>query len=144
MTTRTSEIVWRLRLKAAPRSVFALLTTDEGRASFWAERTVQEGDAITFRFPSGEVLASRILELAPPHRFSLTYFDATTVTFELEPAGEGTDLRLHEANVPAATEAENRAGWVSVLLNLKARADHGIDLRNHDPECTWSKGYVDN
>lgn len=144
MTTKTSEIVWRLRLKAAPRAVFALLTTDEGRASFWAERTVQEGAAITFRFPNGEVLASRVLELEPPRRFSLTYFDGATVTFELEPAGAGTDLRLHEASVPAANEAGNRAGWVSVLLNLKARADHGIDLRNHDPECAWSKGYVDN
>jgi hypothetical protein len=36
------------------------------------------------------------------------------------------------------------AGWVSVLLALKAAADFGIDLRNHDPARTWNKGYVDN
>jgi hypothetical protein len=36
------------------------------------------------------------------------------------------------------------AGWVSVLLALKAAVDFGVDLRNHDPERTWSTGFVDN
>jgi hypothetical protein len=36
------------------------------------------------------------------------------------------------------------AGWVSVLLGLKAAADHGVDLRNHDAARTWSQGYCDN
>jgi uncharacterized protein YndB with AHSA1/START domain len=139
-----TEIVWRLRFRAAPEVVFDLLATDEGRGSFWAEGTEQEGDRVRFRFPNGETLESRVLESIRPTRFSLTYFGGSTVSFELRPAGSGTDLCLREANVPAAEHEENRAGWVSVLLTLKARADHGVDLRNHDPERTWSAGYVDN
>lgn len=33
---------------------------------------------------------------------------------------------------------------VSVLLALKAAADFGVDLRNHDRERTWRKGYAHN
>lgn len=137
-------IVWRLSLRAAPEVVFDLLATDEGRGSFWAEGAEQEGDRIRFRFPNGETLESRVLESTRPTRFSLTYFGGSTVTFELRTAGSGTDLCMREENVPAGEREENRAGWVSVLLTLKARADHGVDLRNHDPERTWSEGYVDN
>jgi len=36
------------------------------------------------------------------------------------------------------------AGWVSVLMALKAAVDHGVDLRNHDPQRTWDQGYADN
>jgi hypothetical protein len=38
---------------------------------------------------------------------------------------------------------ENLAGWISVLLGLKAAADFRIDLRNHRPGCTWESGFVD-
>ena len=138
------EIVWRLRLSAPPREVFELLATDPGRAAFWAERSVQDGDRLTLHFPGGEVLESRILESREPRRFALTYFGGSRVTFDLRSAGSGTDLRLRETDLPAGGVEENRAGWVSVLLNLKARADHGVDLRNHDASVTWARGYVDN
>lgn len=36
------------------------------------------------------------------------------------------------------------AGWVSVLLALKAAVDFSVDLRNHDPGRTWDQGYADN
>ena len=55
----------------------------------------------------------------------------------------GTDLLLTERGVPAESRVSNHAGWVSVLLALKAAVDHGIDLRNHDPLRTWDRGYVD-
>jgi hypothetical protein len=47
-------------------------------------------------------------------------------------------------DVPDEWHAEVNAGWVSVLLALKAAADHGVDLRNHDAARTWSQGYCDN
>lgn len=138
------DIVWHIRLQSAPHHVFALLTTDEGRGSFWAERTEEQEGVVLFHFPNGEVLRSRIIESLPPQRFSLTYFGESMVTFELEKAGDGTDLTLTESGVREDELSENRAGWVSVLLNLKARADFGVDLRNHDARLTWSDGYVDN
>lgn len=144
MTDKTADIVYRLRLKAAPEDVFNFLATDTGRSAFWAERTEQRGNEITFYFPNDETLLSRVLDSRPPRLFSVTYFNNSTVTFDLKEQAEGTILRLRETGVPDSDQCENRAGWVSVLLNLKARVDHGIDLRNHDPQYTWSDGYVDN
>ena len=53
MNKQPTEINCRIRLKATPDEVFSLLTTDDGRALFWAERTVQTGDRIVFYFPNG-------------------------------------------------------------------------------------------
>ena len=36
------------------------------------------------------------------------------------------------------------AGWVSVLLNLKAAINFGGDLRNHTRARTWIDGFIDN
>lgn len=144
LNDQPTEITCRICLKSTSEEVFSLLTTDDGRSLFWAERTVQEGNAIVFRFPNGDTLQSRVLETRPPRRFSLTYFNDSIVTFDLRDGTAGTDLRVQETELAVADVAENRAGWVSVLLNLKAQADHGIDLRNHDPERTWAQGYVDN
>lgn len=35
------------------------------------------------------------------------------------------------------------AGWVSVLMAMKAAVDHGVDPRNHDEERPWVRGYAD-
>lgn len=36
------------------------------------------------------------------------------------------------------------AGWVSVLMAMKAAVDFGIDLRNHDSDMAWAQGFADN
>lgn len=144
MIKEAHEIVYRLRLKAAPERVFAYLATDQGRGKFWAERTEQQQEDIVFHFSDGQKLSSRVLESSPSHRFSLTYFNGSIVTFDIQEEPSGTVLQLRETSLSASDERQNRAGWVSVLLNLKAHADHGIDLRNHHPQYTWSEGYVDN
>ena len=56
----------------------------------------------------------------------------------------GTDLTLTDEGVPEADHAEVLAGWVSVLMALKAAVDFGVDLRNHDPARSWDQGYADN
>lgn len=138
------EIAWSIHLNVPREEVFDFLATDRGRALFWAERTEQSGDSIAFSFPNGQIIDSRVIECAPPRRFALTYFNSSVVTFELAEAGGGTDLHLRETDVAPEDLEENRAGWVSVLLNLKALAEHGVDLRNHDPRRTWDQGFVDN
>ena len=55
-----------------------------------------------------------------------------------------TDLTLTDEGIAAEDWAEVHAGWVSVLLALKAVADFGVDLRNHDAERSWDKGYANN
>jgi uncharacterized protein YndB with AHSA1/START domain len=132
-------IRWRLHLAAAPAQVFALLATDEGRARFWAESAVERGGAIGFRFPNGQEWTGRVLD-ASEGVFAVDYF-GSPARFELVPDGTGgTDLTLTHGD----DHPDTRPGWVSVLLALKAAADFGADLRNHDPGRTWDQGFVDN
>ena len=75
----------------------------------------------------------------------MSYFDRSQLTFELTDTGPGTHVKLTESGFTGEEHyQENRAGWVSVLLALKACADYGIDLRNHDPDRNWAHGYPDN
>lgn len=137
-------IRWRIHLRSAPEDVYALLATDAGRARFWARRAEATHDGIRFEFGNGQRLDSRVLEQRPPSRFVLIYFAGSRVSFDLAPGADGgTDLELREEGVPETERLENLAGWVSVLLALKAAADFGIDLRNDDPAKRWENGYVD-
>lgn len=134
-----SEIRWRLHLASPPESVWELLATDAGRARFWAEETRELDGEVEFRFPNGLTWRGQVHSRERPARFALDYFGSET-TFELEPDGlGGTDLTLLGRG-----SAEVLAGWVSVLLALKAACDFDVDLRNHDPERTWRQGYCDN
>ena len=140
-----ARIEWRLHLRAARERVFAMLATADGRRQFWAESAEESNGMILFRFPDGSELTSRIIERVPPTRFAVEYFGGSHVLFECVVDGAGgTDLLLTETGTPAAERTENIAGWASVLLCLKAAVDHGVDLRNHDPQRTWRAGYVEN
>lgn len=144
MSAPCLDVRWRLHLRAPPARVYEMLATANGRARFWAESAPEEEGAVAFAFPNGERWLGRVLQASPPRRFALDYF-GTAATFELEPDGRGgTDLSLVHAGVPAEEHVEVLSGWASVLLSLKAAVDFGADLRNHDPERTWSEGYVDN
>ncbi len=138
-------IHWRLHLASPPDRVYAFLATDEGRARFWAESAVEQGGVIQFIFPGGQTWAGQILAKEPPRLFRLMYYGGSRTTFLLAGDGAGgTDLDLFDEGVPAANWAEVTAGWVSVLMALKAAIDFGVDLRNHDPSRSWDQGYADN
>lgn len=136
---------WRLHLSSPPEVVYAMLATDEGRARFWAESAVERDGVIRFVAPGDVRWESEILEASPPTRFSVRYFGGTIATFVLAAGGAGgTDLTLIDEELPQGWYRDVLPGWVSVLLALKAAADFGVDLRNHDPARTWDKGYADN
>lgn len=138
-------ITWRLHLRSSPAAVYELLASDAGRARFWAEEAVERDGAIDFVFPGGQRWRGAILTREPGRRFSVVYYGGSTTTFTLSDDGQGgTDLTLTDAGVPAQDRAEVTAGWVSVLLALKAATDFGIDLRTHDPARTWEQGYAEN
>lgn len=53
--------------------------------------------------------------------------------------------KMHfNSKVDESIRMEMAAGWVSVLMAMKAAVDHGVDLRNHDESRTWGDGYADN
>lgn len=136
-------IRWRLHLRSPPEAVYEVLATDEGRASFWAEASEERDGIVRLRFVNGMATRGRVLEAEPPRRFALVYF-GSTVVFDLEPDGTGgTDLTLTNSGFDPGEREEILAGWLNVLLPLKAWVDFGVDLRTHDPTRTWERGYVD-
>jgi uncharacterized protein YndB with AHSA1/START domain len=142
--TKAPIIRWRAHLRSAPAVVFRMLATAEGRARFWAESAEEADGIICFRFSNGQQLDAEVWQSVSPSRLQLTYFGGSVVTFELQEAeGGGTDLTLTEECAPPEEYEQNRAGWVSVLLMLKAAVDYQVDLRNEDPGRTWEQGYID-
>ena len=136
-------VFWRLHTASPPERLWELLTTDAGRARFWAETSRSEGDRFTLAFSLGIEEECRILEAVPARRLRFAYF-GSEVLIELAPDGRGgTDLALTNSDVPDEDYEEVLPGWLNVLLPLKAAADFGIDLRNHDPARTWRERYVD-
>ncbi len=137
-------LTWKLHLKSSPVRVFYFLNTDWGRQQFWAENAQQQGDQITFEFSNGQEHTAQILESKAPKIFKVEYFNSP-VSFELASDGSGgTDLVLQSTDIPDADYQQTYAGWLSVLLALKAACDFRVDLRNHDPARTWDQLYVDN
>ncbi|MFU8857291.1 MAG: SRPBCC family protein [Deferrisomatales bacterium] len=137
-------IRWKLHFQSPKEEVFAALATDEGRARYWAESAAEVNGHIAFSILGYEPFTGRILRKNPPSLFSLEYF-GTIVEFSLQDHGNGgTDLSLVSTPVDESIRVEMIAGWVSVLLAMKAAVDHGVDLRNHDASRTWSHGYADN
>ena len=139
-----NQVSLRVHLSSPAEKVFEFLATDSGRSAFWAESAVEQDSAIHFRFSNGLEHVGKILISERYKRFSITYFDGSTVTFDLAKDSDGgTDVTLVETSIPQEWLAEHRAGWVSVLLSLKAAVDFSIDLRNQDPHRSWEMGYVD-
>lgn len=138
-------IRWKLHLKSSPQVVYQTLATSEGHASFWTESAVEEDGIIRFVFPNQAKWHGKILENDPSHKFKVEYYGGGITTFELNTDDiGGTDLTLTDQGVPQEDRMEVIAGWVSVLIALKASVDFGVDLRNHDPSRTWDEGYVEN
>lgn len=139
----TEPFCWKVSLASPIERVFSALATDEGRAAFWAERTVDRGDEIDFYFSDGQTSRAEILGQTAPKRFSIRYFGSVTI-FDLRADGVGTDLTVSVSETPEGDWLDSYAGWVSVLMNLKSVLDFGADLRNHHQDRTWASGYVDN
>jgi hypothetical protein len=138
-------IEWRIHVQASALAVFKALDTQSGRESFWAHSApeVRPG-VIEFCFAGGEWLQSQVLERREAHRWRFTYFNDSIVTIDLAPSPDGgTDVTLAETGVPIDSWLDNYAGWVSVLMSLKAAVDFGVDLRNGDPRRSWTQGFVD-
>lgn len=135
---------WKISLKSNIQKVYQLIATDEGRASFWAESAEESKEYIHFVFPNDQQYNAKILSKDPPRFYKLEYFNSV-VFFTLSEDKVGhTILELNNEQIPEAEYEDVLAGWVSVLMNLKAVADFGVDLRNHNKSKRWDNGFVDN
>lgn len=133
---------WAIHVKRPPAAVFAALDSAADRARFWAESAEEHDGEIHFVFINGTNHRARVALKQPPDEWAIDYFGGRA-TFRLVPDGDGgTDVWLTHV-VSAEEYAEVSAGWLNVLLPLKAWIQHGIDLRNHDPARSWDHGFVD-
>lgn len=140
-----NQIIWKVHFASPIQKVYTALTTDEGRKTFWAEQTSEKDGFIEFSILNYSKYKSRILDKIENKRFQIEYF-GTIVTFELLTTKDdgGTDLLLTALTNNEDVKYEMTAGWVSVLMAMKAAVDFGVDLRNHNINRVWDKGYVDN
>ena len=147
-------IRWRMHLAATPERVFEVLDSDEGRRAFWAESADEAEGYIHFHFVNGLRYKAEVLQRHPPRVWAIDYFGAVA-RFELTSDGAGgTELLMSHVGVGREEWNEVYAGWLNVLLPLKAHVVHGVDLRNHDPtrtnhtyvpghvRCLWERSYV--
>ena len=137
-------IRWKMHFTSPQEKVFAALATDSGRARYWAESAPEVNGTITFHILNYEPFSGSVLNRKEPSLFALEYF-GTVVEFSLQGDGQGgTDLSLVATQVDESIRMEMVAGWVSVLMAMKAAVDHGVDLRNHEASRSWGDGYADN
>lgn len=140
----SNTISWNIHFRSGQQKVFDALATDAGRAKYWAESTEEKDGHITFHIYNYPSVRGKILAKEPPYLFELEYF-GTRVRFELQSDGrDGTILHLHAEVDDNALREEMTAGWVSVLMAMKAAVDFDVDLRNHDPNRAWAQGFADN
>lgn len=139
------KIVWKIHLKSSPAKVYKYLSTNEGRSSWWAETAYESNGYIEYNFENNFYYRGKIVKKIKNKKFAVIYL-GSVVTFILKPDGKrGTDLTLsHAIPITNSDRMETAAGWVSVLLTLKAAVDFGVDLRNHQAKRAWIFGYCDN
>lgn len=124
--------------------MYAYLDDAGNRCRFWAESAEESDGVIHFVFLNGIECFGRVLRKIPQRVFVLEYFD-WTVTFALQATEHhGCDMTMRCDGVGDAERTETIAGWVSLLLAMKAAVDFGADLRNHDHRRTWYDGFADN
>ncbi len=138
-------IRWKIHFRSSPADVYLALASPEGRRGYWAESADEENGVIHFIVPGGLASKGRILERIQNKTFTTEYFNMK-VRFNLESdsSGTGTDLEMTCTDYPPHERIEIIAGWVSVLMSMKAAVDFNADLRNHNPHRSWWQGYADN
>lgn len=126
---------WKVHFKSAPSEVYRAISTPLGRSRFWAESAKETDGVIHFVLPGNRTDDAPIERAVKDHLYVVRLF-GERVTFALaQDENRGTDLTLiHDGETSGA-------GWVALLLRLKAHVDFGADLRNHDPARTGT--YVD-
>ena len=126
-----------MKLACPPGEVWPALTTAEGLSAWfgeWATIDLRPGGAASMTFASGMTVEMRVERVEEPSVFAYTWRlpnlpeedpRRTYVEFTLEPAGDGTLLRVTEtgfAQLPVDIRGEtyesHRDGWSRELAEL--------------------------
>ena len=126
-----SEVVVTRWIAASPPTVFAFFTDSErwaawqgvgGTVAAWA------GGQLRVIMPDAAAASGQFIEVVPPRRIVFTWGwegneipippGSSTVIIELEPADNGTLLRLTHYGLPADAGELHRKGWERYLDRL--------------------------
>ncbi|MFC2031394.1 SRPBCC domain-containing protein [Chloroflexota bacterium] len=130
-------------IAAPPNKVFDMLTTASGWDAWFttgAEVDARPSGSILFRWENfkGAGLTTMdgggVLEVIPSRRFVFQWTpgeSTTTVEFDLEPRGAGTQVSVRESGYTATDHdlealVDCAAGWGEALTLLKVYLEHGI------------------
>jgi uncharacterized protein YndB with AHSA1/START domain len=135
-------------IRARPATVFELLSSAEGLATWWgpddlpvlaAEAEVRVGGRYRIRFRTNDgaehECAGEFLEVVPPERIVMSWRwtsggepeeqgSLSRLDLRVRPTETGSELTLIHADLRnAASEASHRRGWTGALDKLQARLD---------------------
>jgi uncharacterized protein YndB with AHSA1/START domain len=140
-------IVYAIYIASTPQKVWDALTTAEFSRQYFSglavETELKVGGAFVVRMPDGAIhISGEVIECDPPRKFSVTWnvnwpglvekLGVTLVTWEIEPAGEGT-IRLtltqaHDRPLSDDILSGGRTGWPAILSSLKSLLETGEAL----------------
>ena len=140
-------IVYAIYIASTPEKVWEALTTAEFSRKYFSgfpvEFDLRAGGAFVMRNPDGSVhISGEVIECDPPNKLTFTFnlnwpaltekLGQTLVTYEIEPAGDGT-IRLtltqsHERPIDDDILSGGRTGWPAILSSLKSLLETGKAL----------------
>lgn len=157
----------KIYLKADIETVFRAWTTPAGLTQWFiaeAEYTtpenvlraddeiVEQGDQYHWRWHQDLETKGEVLQVLPNKRFQVTFGnkddvsnEKIIVTVNFHDLGDETLVELTQSNMADTPEAHAgwhlgcNMGWSFFMTNLKALLEHGVDLRETDPERAYTE-----
>ena len=140
-------LVYTIYIGSTPEKVWQALTTAEFSRKYFSglavETELKVGGAFVVRMPDGSIhISGEVIECDPPRRLTITWnvnspgvvekLGVTLVTYEIEPAGDGT-IRLtvtqaHDRPISDDILSGGRTGWPAILSSLKSLLETGDAL----------------
>ena len=126
---------------AAPDAVFSALTDIDALTGWWTPAAGGADTGETLRFLMGDQeVVMRVAEADRPSRVRWSVlvcepapdWVGTSITFDLEPVGVGTELRFHHHGLNPGLECFEmcNAGWTRHLASLVDYVDRGAGRPN--------------
>lgn len=144
-TTTTDDFRSTKTFAAAPDPVFSAVTDIDALTGWWTPAAGGAAAGETLRFLMGDLeVVMQVDEADRPSRvrWSVLVCEAapdwvgTSITFDLEPVGAGTELRFHHHGLNPSLECFEmcNAGWTRHLASLVDYVDRGAGSPNPPAE----------
>jgi uncharacterized protein YndB with AHSA1/START domain len=157
-SSNSDETVSEIHIAAPPEQVFQALVDPERVVQWWGQEGVYECREFVSDLRAGGKwktagigpdgtrfeVKGEYLEVNPPYALAYTWIASwtgetqTTVRWELEPANQGTFVRIRHSGFAAHPElVESYRGWPRMLGWLRALLETGETVESRKP-ASWS------